>query len=140
MPASVPNYHELIKEPSDLGTIHMLLERGKLLKKVPKGDLEGLKALFKAYCRRVELIWNNAYTFNPEDHPVYLSATRLSLLCVKCTLLCMSCFPSLRKLIATESGFLQFWEEVPDNFKFPICTTVDSTKTKGNCPRDMDQN
>ena len=127
VPASVPNYHDLIKEPSDLGTIHMLLGKKKLLKRLPGGNVKALEALFKEYCHRIELIWKNAYAYNPDDHPVFLSAKRLCQVCIKSVLICMRCFPSLRKAVSTEEGFLNFWSEVPENFKFPVCTEADST-------------
>mmetsp|Transcript_25257 Transcript_25257/g.44891 ORF Transcript_25257/g.44891 Transcript_25257/m.44891 type:complete len:1240 (-) Transcript_25257:53-3772(-) len=65
VPTTVAGYHDVIKEPMDLGTVENRMFT----------DIKGYDV--KAFERDMQLIWANAMKFNPAAHPVHEMAATL---------------------------------------------------------------
>ncbi|GBG26112.1 Bromodomain-containing protein bet-1 [Hondaea fermentalgiana] len=70
----VPRYHEVVKEPMDLGTLLKSLE--SRVKRPSALEAQGPHALFAEVLHGLNLVWENATLFNPAQHPVHEEALR----------------------------------------------------------------
>jgi len=113
VPKSVPNYHQLIKEPMDLGTIKDKIESGELISST---TVEGLQSLIKECLRLLELVWINAQTFNPPKHMIHKLAVQLNQKSARVMANVLFLWQVTREEVK-KNGLKDFWSRIPTSLQ-----------------------
>jgi len=76
VPPDEPDYHEIIENPMDLGTLYQMLKDDVC-------DTSSIESLFQDVTGNIFLIWRNAMVFNPKTHEVHKQAHKNAELAVE---------------------------------------------------------
>jgi len=100
VPKSVPKYYDTIAFPSDLGTMENILRSPDANSK--SWTEEDSYDLVTDFSQKLQLIWSNAMTFNPDKHPIHMAAKSFDTICAIVLVNVLHVWPETKKYCSPE--------------------------------------